>query len=81
MTITLTPEVEARLHEEAARQGQEANAFAVALLSAGLEEARRSWAEEVTAIQEGLDAVREGRERPFEEFLAEHRSRYSAANK
>jgi len=79
MTIILEPETEAKLRETAQREGQDADALANALLAEVLERKAREFAEEVAAIQEGLDAVREGRERPFEEFLAEHRARYPAA--
>jgi hypothetical protein len=73
MTITLEPETEAKLRETAHREGQALDALANALLAEVLEQKAREFAETVAAIQESLDSVREGRERPFGEFLAEHR--------
>lgn len=75
MSITLEPETEAKLHETAAREGQGVDTLANALLAEILQQRERAFAEDVAAIQEGFDAVHQGRERPFEEFLAEHRAR------
>lgn len=77
--ITIEPETEARLREKAQREGQDVDTLANALLAEVLEQKAREFAEEVAAIQEGLDAVREGRERPLEEFLVEHRARYGGS--
>ncbi len=76
MTITLEPETEARLREAAQREGWDVNALANALLSSALEEAPGALWETAIALQEGLKAVSEGRERPFETFLAEHQTLY-----
>ena len=79
MTITLPPETETTLREQANREGLDVDTFANALLVEALEQKARDYAEAVRAIQEGLDAVQQGRERPFEEFLAEHQARYGVA--
>src|ERR1041384_5646801 len=71
MTITLKPETEAKLREKAEREGQDANELADALLAAALEWAAREYQEIVTAIQEGMDAAAEGREKHLEQYIAE----------
>lgn len=75
MTITLTPRTGARLRETAQREGQDVDALADALLAETLEERARDFAESVAAIQEGFDAVDQGRTRPLEEYIAEQRVR------
>ena len=75
MTITLQPEMEARLRESALREGLDINSFVNALLEEILERRARQLDEDVIAVREGLDAIREGRERPLDEFVAEHHSR------
>jgi predicted transcriptional regulator len=77
MTITLQPEMEAKLRETAQREGLDLDAFVNALLKETLEQRSRQRDEDVAAVREGLDAIREGRERPLEEFLGERRSRRS----
>ena len=74
--IPLGPEVEARLREKAQRVGLDVNVVADTLLAFALDWDARAQAEEVAAIQKGLDALDTGRVRPFAEFAAEMRSRY-----
>lgn len=72
MSIILQPETEEKLRLTAQREGQDADTLASALLAEVLEKKAREFAENVAAIQEGFNALHEGRERPFDEFLAEH---------
>ncbi len=74
--IPIAPEVEARLREKAQRVGLDVNVVADALLAFALERDARAQAEEVAAIQKGIEAVDAGRVRPFAEFAAEMRARY-----
>lgn len=76
MPITLPPETEARIQQIAFREGQDADALANAMLAEVL--AQREWEseEDIAAVQEAWVAIQEGRERPFAEFMAEHRQRY-----
>jgi len=60
MTIVLQPETEARLSEIARREGQDTQALAQAWLTESLAWYEREFAENVRAIQEGLDAVDQG---------------------
>lgn len=76
ISIDLAPEAEARLHETAAREGENAETFAAVLLAEALEERARAFAAEVAAIQEGLDAAAAGRERPVEQYISELRARH-----
>ena len=76
MTITLAPDNEAKLRETAQREGQDANALANAMLAEVLAQRTREFEEDIAAVQEAWVAVQEGRERPFAEFMAEHRQRF-----
>jgi hypothetical protein len=76
MTITLSPGTEARLREEAEREGQDINAVADALLAAALEWEALDRAEAIEGIRRGDQAAAEGRERPVAAFLAEQRAKH-----
>ena len=71
MTVTLTPQTEMRLREKAEREGQDVNAVADAIIAATLEREGREFEETVAGIQRGLQAAAEGRERPFDEYVAD----------
>ena len=79
MTITLTPDVEARLREKAAREGSDVNRVAEALIVAGLEWEAQDRAETIEAVRQGEQAASEGRERPLREFLADQRLKHGFA--
>jgi hypothetical protein len=76
MTITLTPETEARLREKAEREGQDINAVADALIAAALEWEAQERAEAMEGIRRGDQAAAEGHERPLTAFFAEQRARH-----
>lgn len=76
MAITLRPETEEKLRQMAQWEGQDADAFAEALLADILAEREQAFAEDVAAAQEGMEAINQGRFRPAAEFFAEHRRRY-----
>ncbi len=75
--ITLTPELEARLREVAAREGRDLNAVAQSLMKLALAWDAREHAESVAAIQEGLDDAAAGRVRPLAEFDAAMRAKHN----
>ena len=76
MTITLTPETEARLCEKAARESKDISAVAEELISAALEWEAQDEAEAIEGIRRGLQDAAEGRVRPLEAFLADQRAKY-----
>ena len=76
MTITLAPEAETALRKTAQRTGQEPDTIVSRLVLETLTQIEQEFMAEVAAIQEGLDAIDQGRVRPFEEFMAEHRRTY-----
>ena len=76
MTITLEPEAETALRKTIQRTGQEPDAVVSHLVLATLTQIEEQRAEEVAAIQEGLDAIDQGRFRPYSEFMAEMRQKY-----
>lgn len=49
------------------------------MLAEVLAQREREYAEDVAAVQEGVNAVNQGRVRPAAEFFAEHRLRYPNA--
>ncbi len=76
MAITLKPETEEKLRQTAEWEGQDADTLADALLAEVLAQREREYAEDIAAVQEAWVEVREGRERPYQEFLADHRRRF-----
>jgi predicted transcriptional regulator len=73
IVISLSPEVEARLREKAARQGQDVSLVAAELLTSVLEWEARDSEEAIEGIQRGLDDFEVGRFRSFDEFAEEQR--------
>lgn len=76
MTITLAPDAETALRKTLQRTGQEPDAVVSHLVLATLTQMEEQRAEDTAAIQEGLDAIDQGRVRPFKEFMAEMRQKY-----
>ena len=76
MAIVLKPETEEKLRQTAQWEGQDVDTLADALLAEVLAQREREFTEDVVAVQEAWAAVREGRERPFAEFMADHRRRF-----
>ncbi len=76
ITVTLSPEAEAKLLEKAARQGKDVAAVAAELLASVLEWEAQDDDEAVEGIQRGLDDFEAGQLRSFEEFAEEQRRKY-----
>jgi len=76
LTITLPAEAEQRLRERAAREGQDAETIAAAVLVEALEWESHDSAEAIRGIQRGLDDFAAGRFRPFQEFAEEQRGKH-----
>ena len=76
MTVTLTREAETVLRRTSQRTGQEPDLIVNRLLAEVLAQQEQELLIEVAAIQEGLDAIDQGRVRPFKEYMAEHRQRF-----
>ena len=79
MIITLKPETEEKLRKTAEWEGQDVDTLASTILGEALEQRAKQFDENVRAAKAGLDAIDQGRTRPFEEYLAEHRLRYPDA--
>ncbi len=77
IVISLSPEVEARLREKAARQGQDVSLVAAQLLASILEWEAKDSEEAVEGVQRGLDDFEAGRFRSFDEFAEEQRRKYN----
>ncbi len=78
MSITLTPETEAKLREKAAQEGREPDAVADDLLAMALEWESLDRAEAIAGIRRGLEASAAGRVRPAAEVFADMRTRITA---
>lgn len=70
MTLTLSPQTETLLQEQAGLLGQEATELADALLLNALEAARQEYEETCQAIAEGFANIDAGRTVSFEEVRA-----------
>ena len=70
MTITLSPQTETLLKEQAERLGQDADTLADALLQSVLEETARAFEESCQAVAEAL-AGDPADDMPFEEYRAQ----------
>ncbi|WP_026733508.1 hypothetical protein [Fischerella sp. PCC 9605] len=77
IVISLSPEVEARLREKAARQGQDVSLVAAELLASVLEWEAQDSQEAIEGIQRGLDDFEAGRFLSFDEFAEQQRRKYN----
>ena len=77
ITVTLSPEAEAKLRKKAARQGKDVATVAAELLASVLEWEAQDYEEAVEGIQRGLDDFEAGRFRSFAEFAEEQRRKYN----
>jgi predicted transcriptional regulator len=69
--VTLSPELEALLHDRAARRGQDVSLVASELLASVLGWEEQDSEETVKGIQQGLDDFEAGRFRSFQDFAQE----------
>jgi predicted transcriptional regulator len=76
ITVTLSPEVEAKLLEKATRQGKDVATVAAELLASVLEWEAQDYEEAVEGIQRGLDDFEARRFRSFAEFAEEQHRKY-----
>lgn len=76
IVVTLSPELEAVLRDKAARQGQDINLVASALLASVLEWEMQDSKEAVKGIQQGLNDFEADRFRSFHEFAEEQHRKY-----
>lgn len=77
IVVTLSPELQALLRDKAARQGQDINLVASALLASALEWEVQDSEEAVKGIQQGLNDFEADRFRSFHEFAQEQRRKYN----
>ena len=76
ITIELPEDVETRLREKAARQGEDVASVAASVLADALDREAEDRKEAVEGIQRGLDDFETGRSRPFKEFAEEQRRKH-----
>ncbi|MGA7935000.1 MAG: hypothetical protein WCA35_15745 [Kovacikia sp.] len=76
INVNLSPEAEAKLLEEATRQGKDISIVAAELLVRVLEWETQDSEEAISGIRSGLDDFEAGRFRSLEEFADEQRAKY-----
>lgn len=74
--MMIAPEAETALRRTAQRTGQEPDLIASRLLVETLTQIEQEYATGVAAIHEAMEDVEAGRERPYEEYMTEHRLRF-----
>ncbi|MEH2362804.1 hypothetical protein [Nostoc sp.] len=76
IVVSLSPELEARLREKAAQQGQDVSFVAAQLLETVLEWEVQDSEAAIKGIQQGLEDFEAGRFRSFDDFADEQRRKY-----
>ena len=76
MTISISPETESLLRKQAREQGASEEQLADSILFGVLSEEVTGDLSDVEAIREAIDQERDGRYRPFADYVAEHHARY-----
>ncbi|WYL99963.1 MAG: hypothetical protein HEQ19_10965 [Gloeotrichia echinulata CP02] len=77
IVVSLSPELEARLRQKAAQQGQDVSFVAAQLLEAVLEWDLQDSEAAIKGIQQGLEDFEAGRFRSFDDFADEQRRKYN----
>ncbi|MEM9538307.1 MAG: hypothetical protein AAGA60_02225 [Cyanobacteria bacterium P01_E01_bin.42] len=80
IVLNLSSETEAKLKEEANRQGREISVVASELLTKVLEWEAWDMEDAIAGIQRGLDDFEEGRFRSFDEFKQEQYRKHNLSN-
>jgi predicted transcriptional regulator len=77
IVVSLSPELEARLREKAAQQGQDISFVAAELLENILDWELQDSEAAIKGIQQGLEDFEAGRFRSFDDFANEQRRKYN----
>ncbi|WP_016949451.1 hypothetical protein [Anabaena sp. PCC 7108] len=77
IVVSLSPELEARLREKAAQQGQDISFVAAELLENILDWELQDSEAAIKGIQQGLEDFEAGRFRSFDDFADEQRRKYN----
>jgi predicted transcriptional regulator len=77
IVVTLSPELEAQLHDKAARQGQDVGLVASELLASVLAWEQQDAEEAIQGIQQGLEDFEGGRFRSLAAFAQEQHDKYN----
>jgi predicted transcriptional regulator len=77
IVVSLSPELEARLREKAAKQGQDISFVAAELLKNILDWEAQDSEAAIQGIQQGLEDFEAGRFRSFDDFVQEQHRKYN----
>ncbi|WP_413171134.1 hypothetical protein [Anabaena azotica] len=77
IVVSLSPELEARLREKAAKQGQDISFVAAELLENILDWELQDSEAAIKGIHQGLEDFEAGRFRSFDDFANEQRRKYN----
>ncbi len=77
LSVSLSPDIEAKLYAKAKQQGQDINTLAAELLTQLIEWEQQDTEEAIAGIQQGLDEFAAGRSRSFQEFVNEQQQKYN----
>ncbi len=80
IVVSLSPELEARLREKAAQQGQDVSLVAAQLLETFLEWEEQDSEAAIKGIQKGLEDFETGRFRSFSDFADDQRRKYNLSS-
>jgi predicted transcriptional regulator len=75
-TISLNPDIEAKLRAKAKQQGRDVNALAAELLTQLIQWEQEDTEQAIAGIQHGLDDFAKGHSRDFQFFVTEQRQKY-----
>ena len=76
MTITISRATESLLKKRAIEEGFSEDELADSILFRGLTADESNSLADVEAIREAIEQERQGKYRPFAEYVAEHKTRY-----
>jgi predicted transcriptional regulator len=76
ITVSLNPDIEAKLYAKAQQQGKDINTLAAELLTQLIEGEQQDTEEAIAGIQHGLEDFAMGRARSFQDFAADQQQRY-----
>lgn len=79
ITVTLDGELADKVHNRALQEGRDTDALLRDLIANQVDAQDEVFLDDTAALREAFDAVRQGRERPYDDFMHEHRSKFPSS--